>query len=82
MKKVEFMRKVAALSGSSSTQVERVMDAFFSEIGDYLSDAEKVSFSGFGTFHIEPPEGEKGKKRKGISFRAHPNLRKSLQKGK
>jgi len=50
MKKADFVQAVAAKSGLSRKDVQKVIDAALEVITEALKKGEEVSFIGFGTF--------------------------------
>lgn len=52
MTKKEFIQSMGVKSGLNQKQATASYDAFLSTIEDELRKGEKVSFLGFGTFHV------------------------------
>lgn len=52
MTKKEFIQAMAAKTGLNQKQSSASYDAFLSTIEEELHKGEKVSFLGFGTFHV------------------------------
>ena len=50
MKKAEFVSRVAAKTGLKKNQTRLVLEAVLDEIGEALSEGEKLNFIGFGVF--------------------------------
>ncbi|RMH72869.1 MAG: HU family DNA-binding protein [Gemmatimonadetes bacterium] len=61
MKKQDFVSKVAEQTGLTKKQSEAAVNAVLDTIKDALSQGEKVSFVGFGTFMVVERSARKGK---------------------
>ena len=53
MKKREFIDRVAARTGLTKRDSERVMDAVFQTLGELLTQGDRLQVSGFGVFHTK-----------------------------
>ena len=52
MKKADLVSKIANDNGITKAQAEKVVDGFVSAVSDALSEGEKVTLVGFGTFSV------------------------------
>lgn len=50
MTKSEFVKRTAAQAGMTQKDTERMLDAIFCCLGDALSEGERLTIPGFGTF--------------------------------
>ncbi len=61
MNKTELIGKVAATSGMTKKDVEKVMNAFFAAVEDTLKTGDKIQLIGFGTFEVRQRQARKGR---------------------
>ncbi len=61
MTKAEFIGKIAEKSGISKSEAARVFDTVTDELTELLSNGEKVTFPGFGTFAVKERAERKGR---------------------
>ena len=52
MTKADLVAKIAGDGGITKAQAEKAVDGFVAAISDALSDGEKVTLVGFGTFSV------------------------------
>ena len=52
MTRSQLITKVAADTGVSAAEVEKIMDGIFGTIGDVLKAGDKVTIAGFGRFEM------------------------------
>ncbi len=57
MKKAEFVSRVAERTGCTKKQTEQILDAVLEEIGDVLSEGDRLNFIGFGAFETKRRAG-------------------------
>ncbi len=60
MNKAELVEKVAAEVGLTKKDINNVIDAMTSAITNALSDREKVTLVGFGTFLVQTRKARRG----------------------
>ncbi len=60
MTKVELVSKVADKSGLSKKDSEKAVSAVVAAITEALSEGEKVSLIGFGTFEVRERQAKEG----------------------
>ena len=91
MKKSEILEALAETTGESKAAVERVYNAIFDLIKSELSNGNKFSVSGFGTFKISERSARTGRNpqtgetikiaaSKGVSFKAGTELKSVVNK--
>ena len=61
MNKTELIAAVAASTGVTKKDAERVVNAAFEAIADQLVAGEKVQLSGFGIFEVKEREARTGR---------------------
>ncbi len=61
MTKKELVQNIAEDAGISKTVAEKVLNAVIGEITGALSNREKVTFVGFGTFSVNERPARKGR---------------------
>ncbi len=61
MNKSELISTVAASSGMTKKDVEKVMNAFFTAVQDTLKAGDKIQLIGFGTFEVRQRQARKGR---------------------
>ncbi len=52
MTKAELVAEIASEGGITKSQAEKAVDGFVSTVSDALSDDEKITLVGFGTFSV------------------------------
>ena len=73
MTKAELIARVAGQLGLTKTQVEHILDLFFTSIVDALQRGDKVELRGFGSFrvrHRPPRQGRNPKTGEPVSIAA------------
>lgn len=61
MTKKELVQNIAEEAGISKAVAEKALNAVIDGITDALSNREKVTFVGFGTFHVTERPARKGR---------------------
>lgn len=61
MNKSELISTVAASSGMTKKDVEKVMNSFFTAVQDALKAGDKIQLIGFGTFEVRQRQARKGR---------------------
>jgi len=61
MTKAEFVGKIAEKGGTSKGTAAKVLDIITDELTELLSNGEKVTFPGFGTFGVKERAERKGR---------------------
>ncbi|HPQ41470.1 MAG TPA: HU family DNA-binding protein [bacterium] len=61
MTKKELVQNIAEEAGISKAVAEKALNAVIDGITDALSNREKVTFVGFGTFHVSERPARKGR---------------------
>ncbi len=61
MNKTDLISEVAARTGMTKKDVEKVVNAFFSTIEGTLKTGDKVQLIGFGTFEVRNRQARKGR---------------------
>jgi DNA-binding protein HU-beta len=61
MNKLDLINKVSKISGLSKTKSSEVVDATITTIQDALSNGEKVTLAGFGTWETSVREARIGR---------------------
>jgi len=61
MNKTDLVTNIAQKSGMSKRDVEAVLNGFFGEVTDALSQGGKVQLVGFGTFETRKRNGRTGR---------------------
>lgn len=61
MTKKELVQNIAEEAGISKAVAEKSLNAVIDGITDALSNREKVTFVGFGTFHVSERPARKGR---------------------
>ena len=61
MNKTDLISEVAARTGMTKRDVEKVVNAFFSTIEGTLKSGDKVQLIGFGTFEVRDRQARKGR---------------------
>ena len=83
MKKSEIINALAEATGETKATVERVYSATFNLIKSELSKGNKVSVSGFGTFHVsDAKEREARNPRTGEVFKVAAHKSPKFKAGK
>jgi len=59
--KKELVQNIAEEAGISKAVAEKALNAVIDGITDALSNREKVTFVGFGTFHVSERPARKGR---------------------
>lgn len=61
MNKTELVGQVAAKTGMTKKDVEKVVSAFFATVEGSLKEGDKVQLVGFGTFEVRERKSRKGR---------------------
>lgn len=61
MNKTELIGQVAAETGMTKKDAEKVVNAFFATVEGALKAGEKVQLVGFGTFEVRSRQARKGR---------------------
>lgn len=61
MNKTELVGQVAAKTGMTKKDVEKVVNAFFATVEGSLKEGSKVQLIGFGTFEVRERKSRKGR---------------------
>ncbi len=61
MNKTELIGQVAAKTGMTKKDVEKVVSAFFATVEGSLKEGDKVQLVGFGTFEVRERKSRKGR---------------------
>lgn len=61
MNKTELVGQVAAKTGMTKKDIEKVVNAFFDTVQGTLQSGEKVQLIGFGTFESRDRQARKGR---------------------
>ncbi len=61
MNKTDLISEVAARTGMTKKDVEKLVNAFFSTIEGTLKSGDKVQLIGFGTFEVRNRQARKGR---------------------
>ena len=61
MNKTELVGQVAAKTGMTKKDVEKVVNAFFDTVEGALKADDKVQLIGFGTFEVRARQARKGR---------------------
>ncbi|MBC8079038.1 MAG: HU family DNA-binding protein [Gorillibacterium sp.] len=61
MNKTDLIGNIAEKSGMSKKDVESVLNGFFGEVTNALSQGDKVQLIGFGTFETRKRNGRTGR---------------------
>ncbi|MFZ2446647.1 MAG: HU family DNA-binding protein [Syntrophobacteraceae bacterium] len=61
MTKAELVAKIAGASGITKSQAEKAVDGFVSAVSDALSQGDKITLVGFGTFSIGSRSAREGR---------------------
>ncbi|WP_438435236.1 HU family DNA-binding protein [Gorillibacterium sp. sgz500922] len=61
MNKTDLVNNISQKSGMSKKDVEAVLNGFFGEVTDALSQGDKVQLVGFGTFETRKRNGRTGR---------------------
>jgi len=61
MNKTDLVNKIAKKTGLTKTKSNEVIDAFVSSVTESLTEGEKVTLVGFGTFTTSKREARKGR---------------------
>ncbi|WP_048601120.1 HU family DNA-binding protein [Rubeoparvulum massiliense] len=61
MNKQEIVGNIAAKSGLTKKDVEKVLSQFFDEVSNALANGDKVQFVGFGTFETRKRAARTGR---------------------
>ncbi len=61
MNKTELVGQVAAKTGMTKKDVEKVVNAFFNTVEGALKADDKVQLIGFGTFEVRARQARKGR---------------------
>ena len=57
----ELIGQVAAKTGMTKKDVEKVVSAFFATVEESLKEGDKVQLVGFGTFEVRERKSRKGR---------------------
>ena len=90
MTKSEFIGKLAEKSGISKSEAAKLLDTVTGELTELLSNGEKITFSGFGTFDVKERAERKGRNpqtgeeitisaRKVVQFKAGSALKEAVK---
>ncbi len=90
MTKAELVGKIAGEGGITKAQAEKAVDGFVAAVSDALSDGDKITLVGFGTFSVgersqregrNPRTGEKIKipASKVVKFKAGKTLSEKVK---
>jgi len=61
LNKTELIGEVAAKTGLTKKDVEKVVNAFFATVEGALKEENKVQLIGFGTFEVRQRQARKGR---------------------
>ncbi len=61
MNKTDLVNEVAAKTGMTKKDVDKIVNAFFSSVEDALKSGDKVQLIGFGTFEVRDRQERKGR---------------------
>lgn len=61
MNKTDLISEVAAKTGMTKKDVEKVVAAFFDTVESVLKSGDKVQLIGFGTFEVRDRQARKGR---------------------
>lgn len=61
MNKSDLIGEVAAKTGMTKKDVEKVINAFFDSVQGALKSGDKVQLVGFGTFEVRQRQARKGR---------------------
>lgn len=61
MNKTELVGQVAAQTGMTKKDVEKIVNAFFTTVEGALKADDKVQLIGFGTFEVRERQARKGR---------------------
>jgi len=61
LNKTELIGQVAAKTGMTKKDVEKVVSAFFATVEGSLKEGDKVQLVGFGTFEVRERKSRKGR---------------------
>ncbi len=61
MNKTDLINEVAAKTGMTKKDVDKIVNAFFSSVEDALKSGDKVQLIGFGTFEVRDRQERKGR---------------------
>ncbi len=61
MNKTELVGQVAAQTGMTKKDVEKIVNAFFTSVEGALKADDKVQLIGFGTFEVRERQARKGR---------------------
>jgi DNA-binding protein HU-beta len=61
LNKTELVGQVAAKTGMTKKDVEKVVNAFFDTVEGVLKEDDKVQLIGFGTFEVRARQARKGR---------------------
>lgn len=61
MNKTELIGQVAAQTGMTKKDAEKVVNAFFTTVEEALKAGDKVQLVGFGTFEVRSRQARKGR---------------------
>jgi DNA-binding protein HU-beta len=61
MNKTDLVNEVAAKTGMTKKDVDKVVNAFFSSVEGALKEGDKVQLIGFGTFEVRDRQERKGR---------------------
>lgn len=61
MNKTELVGQVAATTGMTKKDVEKIVNAFFETVQGALKSGDKVQLIGFGTFEVRERQARKGR---------------------
>lgn len=61
MNKSDLIGEVAAKTGMTKKDVEKVLNAFFDSVQAALKSGDKVQLVGFGTFEVRQRQARKGR---------------------
>lgn len=61
MNKTDLVGQVAAKTGMTKKDVEKVVGAFFASVEGTLKEGDKVQLVGFGTFEVRERKSRKGR---------------------
>ncbi|HZJ85167.1 MAG TPA: HU family DNA-binding protein [Syntrophomonadaceae bacterium] len=59
--KTDLVNEVAAKTGMTKKDVDKIVNAFFSSVEDALKSGDKVQLIGFGTFEVRDRQERKGR---------------------
>lgn len=61
MNKTDLVGKVAAETGMTKKDIEKIVNAFFETVEEALKAGNKVQLIGFGTFEVRDRQARKGR---------------------